>query len=200
MPQRSAFQRYYSQCIEDCCFEKKAEPSTFVDCKAPSSKQYEWTQTLEECSVLIPIPKNIQGKDLDVQLKPMTLVVRTKDRTTTFLDGNLVAKIIPDESTWTLEGGVLQVVLFKQTGTFWKTILEGDDEIDTSLVDNRRHITSYDEGTQAQIRKIMHDQEREAKGLPPEATRAPSASALPPGVEYIDQNVLDRDAKDKTKS
>ena len=46
----------------------------------------------------------------------------------------------------------------------------------------------------------MHDQEREAKGLPREATRAPSAAALPPGVECIDQNVLDRDAEDKTTS
>ena len=125
--EQSAFQRYYSHCIEDCCFEKKAEPSAFVDCKAPSSapndatsandslprlteeglqtpignggssKQYKWTQTLEECSVLIPISKNLRGKDLDVQLKSMTLVVRTKDRTTTFLDGNFVAKIIPDD-------------------------------------------------------------------------------------------------------
>ena len=64
----------------------------------------------------------------------MTLVVRKKDGTTTFLDGNFVAKIVPDESTGTLEGGVLQIVLFKQTGTFWKTIPEEDDENDTSKI------------------------------------------------------------------
>ena len=38
----------------------------------------------------------------------------------------------------------------------------------------------------------MRDQEREAKGLPSEATRAPSAALRPPGVGYIDQNVLER--------
>ena len=86
--EQSAFQRYYSHCIEDCCFEKKAEPSAFVDCKAPSSapndatsandslprlteeglqtpignggssKQYKWTQTLEESESLDATPSS----------------------------------------------------------------------------------------------------------------------------------------------
>jgi hypothetical protein len=164
-----------------------------------STKRYKWTQTTEECSVLIGIPSELRAKDLSVTIKALSVVVRTKkplqgeSEVHTFLEGDLTNKIVPDESTWTLEGGVMVIQLYKQLKTFWKTIVQGDDEIDTTLVDSRRKIAEYDESTQAEIRKIMFDQNQARKGLPVSDAVPGAKSKIPPlpdGVEYIDQDIL----------
>ena len=49
---------------------------------------------------------------------------------------------------------------------FWSNVLVGDAQIDTEQVDSRRHISGYDEITQAQIRKTIFDQTQYHKGLP----------------------------------
>lgn len=171
-----------------------------------STDRYKWTQTLEECSVLVAIPEGIRGRDLDVSIKTNSLSIRSKkpigDAETeprTFVDGELTEKIVPDESTWTLEGGVLIAILYKQQKKFWATIIVGDDKIDTSLVDSSRHIGTYDESTQAQIRKIMFDQKQQAAGLPTsdEIAGQTIVPPLPPGVEYIDQDILEERTKEK---
>lgn len=165
-----------------------------------STKGYKWTQTIDECSVMLGIPKDLHGKNLIVSIQPRSITVKTKtamdgaSEPTTFLHGTLSETIVPDESTWSLEGGVLVLVLYKKSKTFWKTILEGDEMIDTSLVDSRRHIDEYDASTQSQIRKIIYDQSQMRLGLPTsdEQTGAkPTIPELPPGVEYIDQQILD---------
>jgi hypothetical protein len=168
-----------------------------------STERYKWTQTTEECSVLIGIPSELRAKDLSVTIKATSVVVRTKkplpgeSEVRTFLHGDLTNKAVPDESTWTLEGGVMVIQLYKQVKNFWKTVVQGDDEIDTTLVDSRRRINEYDESTQAQIRKIMFDQNQARKGLPvsdPEPAVPGAKSKIPPlpdGVEYIDQDILD---------
>ena len=173
-----------------------------------STAQYKWTQTLDECSVLIGIPETLKGKDLSVSITATSISIKSKkplegDETQrTFLEGNLVAKIRPEESIWSLEGGVLVLTLDKLRKTFWETILEGDEKIDTSLVDSRRHISDYDEATQAQIRKIVLDQNQASRGLPASGEISGAKKvipSLPDGVEYIDKKTLD-DYEKKTKS
>ena len=58
------------------------------------------------------------------------------------------------------------VTLDKYQKKFWSNVLVGDPEIDTEQVDSRRHISDYDEITQAQIRKTIFDQTQYHKGLP----------------------------------
>lgn len=170
-----------------------------------STDKYTWTQNLEECSVLITVPKNTRGKDLDVQLKATTVSVKLKGHPDALVEGTLSAKINPSESTWTLEGNVLIIVLDKHVKTFWSTILEGDDEIDTALVDSRRKIDTYDQATQAQIRKIIFDQNQARKGLSSSdeilGQAAPvDPETLPKGVEYINQAKLDKFHAEKDKA
>lgn len=162
-----------------------------------STERYTWTQTIDECSVLVSVPETTRGKDLDVSIKSCSLSVKLKNRPDDpiLMVGSLEEKVVPDESTWTLEGGVLIVVLYKQKKTFWSTILDGDEKIDTALVDSRRHINEYDDATQAQIRKIIFDQNQARKGLSSSAEisgETPTVpDTLPPGVEYINQEKLD---------
>ena len=82
--------------------------------------------------------------------------------------------------------------------------MEGDDPpIDTTLVDSRRHIQSYDEATQAQIRKIMFDEQQKAEGKPTSdelSGARPVIPPLPPGVEYINQEILDEKTREMSVS
>ena len=175
-----------------------------------STERYKWTQTLDECSVLISVPENSHGKDLDVDIKASSLSVKLKnlaqgddDSSPVLVDGTLTEKVVPSESTWTLEGGVLIVVLYKHKKSFWSTIIEGDDKIDTTLVDSRRKIDEYDDVTQAQIRKIIFDQSQARKGLSSSdeisGKKSEIPDTLPPGVEYINQEKLDQHQEQKEK-
>lgn len=174
-----------------------------------STDRYKWTQTLEECSVLIGIPDNVRAKDLSVDIKSTVISVSTKSplegetEPRVFLTGKLTESIVPSESSWTLEGGVLVLVLYKQRKTFWETVIEGDEKIDTSLVDSRRHIDEYDEATQAQIRKIIFEQSQARQGKPTSqqssASGIPDIQTLPQGVEYIDQKILEERLQEREK-
>jgi len=180
-----------------------------------STKRYKWTQTIDECTVMIGLPEGTRAKDLDVSLKASSIHVKAKPTpsqqdqpskddndngvTTAFVEGPLVEKIVPDESTWSLEGGVMIIILYKAKKTFWDTVIEGDEKIDTSLVDSRRHISEYDEATQGQLRKIMFDQKQQEKGLPTsdEMTGTKTIPPMPPGVEYIDKSTFEKDDQKK---
>ena len=177
-----------------------------------STPKYKWTQTLEETTVVIGIPQTLRGKDFDVSISPSKISIKAKrplpdgDHPITFVDGQFVEKIRADESTWTVEGGVMIVTLDKLQKKFWSNVLVGDEQIDTELVDSRRHISDYDEATQGQIRKIIFDQNQYHKGLPSSdeilGTGKSTAGAipeLPPGVEYIDKKKLDAVEDSKKK-
>jgi hypothetical protein len=116
-----------------------------------STKRYIWTQTINETSVLVAVPVGTKGKDLSVSLKLSSITVRMKkavegeDEPRTLLEGDSAENIRIDESTWSLEGGVLLWTLDKLKMTWWDTVLIGDEKIDTTLVDSRRHIDEYDE-------------------------------------------------------
>jgi N-terminal conserved domain of Nudc./CS domain len=171
-----------------------------------STPHYKWTQTLDETTVLIGIPKSLRGKDFDVSLTSSNISVKSKQPLPgasaphVFVEGTLTEKIRADESTWTVEGGVMIVTLDKLKKKFWAGVVEGDEKIDTELVDSRRHISEYDEVTQGQLRKIIFDQTQYHKGLPSSDEilgKKSDIPPLPPGVEYIDKKKLDEAEKKK---
>lgn len=161
--------------------------------------RYQWTQTIDETSVVAKLPEGTKGKDLQVAIRPTFLSVRLKDATSTgianstiILEGDLHEWIRPEESTWTIEGCALLLTLDKVKKTWWATVLAGDDEIDTQLVDSTRKIGEYDESTQGALRKIMFDQSQQRLGLPTsDQILGDHPPPLPPGVEYIDSKTLD---------
>jgi HSP20 family molecular chaperone IbpA len=173
-----------------------------------STKRYKWTQKIDECSVLVGVPEGFKAKDLDVCITANSISVASKkplpgeNSPREFVKGMLVEKIRADESTWSLEGGVLILTLDKLKKTFWASVIDGDEKIDTSLVDSRLHISEYDELTQAQIRKVIFDQNQERRGLETsdQILGSRTIPALPPGVEYIDKKKLDEsEAKSKAE-
>lgn len=63
-------------------------------------------------------------------------------------------------------GRVLTLHLDKAGEGWWRSATVGGPEIDAQRVDSEQPVESYDEETQAVIRKIMWDQGQKAKGLP----------------------------------
>jgi len=185
-----------------------------------STSRYVWTQTLEEVTVYIPLPEGLRAKDLDVKIAANSLSIGQKGDLPSGsaliapIEGTLFAKIRQAESTWTLESTThhsqkvttLQLILEKVQKTWWATVLSGDTPlIDTTMVDSTRHICTYDDETQAQIRRILFDQRQERLGLQtsqqamlqnlppmPNGEKFEGAVSLPGGVEYIDGETLDK--------
>ena len=184
-----------------------------------STSRYVWVQTLEEVTVHVPLPEGTRGKDLDVKISAGKLSVKSKQGAKISfepIEGTLYSKVRPSESTWTLETTIhssqqvttLQLILEKVQKTWWSIILNGDTpHIDTSLVDSTRYIDTYNNETQAEIRRILFDQRQERLGLPtsaqivgqemevpplPNDEDGGSKRNLPSGVEYIDQETLEK--------
>lgn len=174
-----------------------------------STPRYKWTQTIDETTVLIAVPKDFRGKDYSVSITASRLSVKAKrclpgeDKPITFLEGKLVDSISVDESTWSVEGGIMTVTLDKKAKKFWTAVMEEDIEkykIDTELVDSRRRIDEYDDATQAHFRKMIFDQNQYHLGGPTAdeilgKTKKPSnIPGLPPGVEYKDKTSKSSDS------
>eukprot|EP00439_Symbiodinium_sp_Y106_P030522 s692_g3.t1 len=71
------------------------------------------------------------------------------------------------ESVWHLEDEhQVMLSLQKSRETWWKCVLEGDPEIDTTKVESTRKMEEYDGETQGAIRKIMFDQNQKVQGKP----------------------------------
>lgn len=155
--------------------------------------------------------KNVAEEEVDVIVTEVNVENNDNNYNILPLEGTLFARIRPSESTWTLEdsaGGssnisTLQLILEKVQKTWWETVISGDTPlIDATMVDSTRHIGTYDEETQAEIRRIMHDQRQERLGLPTSTStmdvgdvlsQLPNTiPSLPSGVEYIDGGTLDR--------
>jgi len=129
------------------------------------TENYTWSQTLQETTVEIPMPKGTRGKDLDVAITKNSLRVGLRNAAPV-IDGKLPELVREDDSMYVMESGVVQVILVKTRETWWKNVVEGGPEIDTQKVDSVRNIHEYDDETQAGIRKIMFDQDQKRKGLP----------------------------------
>merc|ERR1712151_809480 len=81
------------------------------------------------------------------------------------LEGKLHEKVTVEETMWHIEeNNQLVMSLEKQRETWWKCVLEGDPEIDTTKVESTRSMEEYDGETQGAIRKIMFDQNQKVMG------------------------------------
>lgn len=83
---------------------------------------YEWVQTLDECTMYIPAPP----APVQVKILPNHLTVGLKNGTTAFIDEDTCHKVDVDESTWTLEEGMIVVYLQKANKALvWEGLLQG---------------------------------------------------------------------------
>lgn len=91
-------------------------------------------------------------------MQATTLLVTIKDEV--IIDGKLYDRIKPDESVWSIEGSQLTLTLWKGNDNIWKTVVQGDKEIDATKVENSKPLEDFDPETQGALRKIMYEQQR----------------------------------------
>ncbi|CAK0890488.1 unnamed protein product [Prorocentrum cordatum] len=129
-----------------------------------ATDKYYWSQSLREVTVEVEVGE-CTAKDIQVDLTATRLCVKCKG--STVLEGKLHEKVVTEETMWHLDGNrQLVLSLEKHRDMWWKCVLEGDPEIDTTKVESTRKMEEYDGETQGAIRKIMFDQNQKLQGRP----------------------------------
>ncbi|CAM9101115.1 unnamed protein product [Chrysoparadoxa australica] len=115
---------------------------------------YYWTQTLYELTVYVELPEPTKANMLHCDVGGKKLVVGLTGQEP-IINGDLMGAVVREGCLWTLESGCTIVIsLEKGEKTWWKSVVVGGAEIDTTKVDSTCNITEYDEETQGAIRKV----------------------------------------------
>jgi hypothetical protein len=131
--------------------------------------KYVWTQTLSELNVVIPLPENTRGRDLNVVMKKNHLKAALKGSSESIVDSALSNAIICDDSFWTVEDGNRLVVSLQKLNQmeWWPCVCKGDPEIDVKKVQpENSKLDDLDGETRQTVEKMMFDQRQKAMGLP----------------------------------
>jgi len=128
------------------------------------TSKYHWSQSIAEVTLEVAVEEGSRARDLNVDITATRLKIKCKGNL--ILEGKLHEKCNFEESIWHLDDNKIILSLEKQRQTWWKCVLEGDEEIDTTKVESTRSMEEYDGETQGAIRKIMFDQNQKAKGKP----------------------------------
>jgi len=130
-------------------------------------EHYSWTQTLSEVTVLVPVPKGMKARQLDVIISKQHLRVGVKGEAP-IIDGDLSESIKPDDCLWNLADGVVELTLTKAEGMhWWSKVLASDPAINTQQVEpENSNLADLDPETRTTVEKMMYDQRQKALGLP----------------------------------
>ena len=136
----------------------------------PISETVQWTQSLKEVSVSIVIDKDINKKDIkiDLGINKMKVVIKGEE----LLNGEYFEKIVPDGCTWTLarqkDDCMIEIILEKQNQQqWWGSVLKGMPTIDTTKLEpENSNLSDLDGETRGMVEKMMHDQKQKQMGKP----------------------------------
>ena len=163
--------------LEDSKTERDAGTSSSTDChNGAMMDMYSWSQTISDVDIKVPVPVYVKkSKDISVNIKANSVSVGLKAdplpdsgfSSKELVNGELTYPIRCDDSLWSLlPGECVSINLEKQQHRWWTSVIKGHKEIDKQSIDTTQHVQDFDNQTQADIRKVMYDQEQKMKGLP----------------------------------
>lgn len=120
--------------------------------------KYIWQQTAYDITLLFPLFEN-KKKDVDLKFTPEKLTLKMKNEL--IYENKFVHSIKCESSTWYIEDNniVMEFDKYKKH-EWWKSVFEGDDEIDTSKVTPASETFSdLDSSTRSTIDKMMYEQQ-----------------------------------------
>jgi hypothetical protein len=149
---------------------KGAKPSVGNGGQGPN---YEWIQTLKDLVISVPMPLGTRGKHLTVKMTKDHITVGRKGETP-LINGKLHKPVRPDELIWTIDdndddtGRILSIEVPKKNQMeWWKCIVQGHEEIDTSKVEpENSKLDDLDRDTRQTVEKMMFDQRQKAMNKP----------------------------------
>lgn len=115
------------------------------------TKDYSWTQTIEEVVVLVPVPIATRGRDLEVVIRNNLLRVKFKQQPKAIIDGEPYGTVKAEESIWTLEDRdketkEVRIVLQKAIShDSWKGLLKGEaiDPLTANQMDQKMMLERF---------------------------------------------------------
>lgn len=134
--------------------------------------KYSWSQGDAEVTIKVPLPLNTTSKMLAVSIETNSLSIGFKNSTSDVIfKGKLFKPIKAEDSTWCIEDKkLLVVILYKSNRQFeewWPHVVDSEPQCDfKTLKPPSKHMRELDQGAQAQIQKMMFDQEQKRKGMP----------------------------------
>jgi len=129
---------------------------------------YVWTQQLADLHVIVPVPTGTKTRDLNVKLSKKKITVGLNGQPP-IIDGEFYKPVILDDCFWTLEDNKeVSIQLQKENAMeWWKCVMKGEPEIDTSKVQpENSKLSDLDGETRQTVEKMMYDQRQKAMGLP----------------------------------
>lgn len=135
--------------------------------------KYTWTQTLQEVNVIVPVPDDTRGRDLNVSIGKQHLKVqlRSSSRNEPIINAPLTHPVVMDDSFWTVEDGNRLCLTLQKQGTeqrWWDSVCKGDPTINVRAIQPEpTSISALEDGeTRKTVEKMMYDQRQRAAGLP----------------------------------
>eukprot|EP01126_Amoeba_proteus_P060905 TRINITY_DN8116_c0_g1_i4.p1 TRINITY_DN8116_c0_g1~~TRINITY_DN8116_c0_g1_i4.p1 ORF type:complete len:193 (+),score=53.38 TRINITY_DN8116_c0_g1_i4:69-581(+) len=133
------------------------------------SLPYTWKQTLSEVTVTITLARQARGRDLDVQVKSESILVKFKNSPTPIVKGQLHKPVNASETLWSIVDGnklVIELTKVAKNG-WWSCVCKGDPEIDTTKIQpENSNLSDLDGETRSLVEKMMFDQNQKAMGKP----------------------------------
>lgn len=134
--------------------------------------KYVWTQTLSEINLVVPLPDNTRGRDVNVTIAKKQLKVGLKSAPKDdawIINGEVPKIVIVDDSFWTIEDGNRLVINLQKLNEmeWWDCIVVGDPTIDVKAIQpENSNLGDLDGETRQTVEKMMFDQRQKASGLP----------------------------------
>ncbi|KAK4523963.1 hypothetical protein GAYE_SCF00G1861 [Galdieria yellowstonensis] len=132
---------------------------------------YSWTQTLQDVTVVVPVPQGNTSKTVvcNVEQKHLKIKVLVPEEKV-ILDDELYAAVYAEESFWQLDSkeSVVTIYLDKVNKMeWWPKVVKSEPEIDTSKIEpENSRLSDLDPETRSMVEKMMFDQRQKAAGLP----------------------------------
>jgi len=133
-------------------------------------EHYQWTQTLPDVEVRIPLIKEgkLKGKDVVCVMSRGHLKAGIKGKPP-IVDGELDKLIQVDECTWLLDDGKELVISLEKVNKmeWWGALMKGDPSINTRKVQpENSKLGDLDGETRGMVEKMMFDQRQKQMGKP----------------------------------
>jgi len=134
---------------------------------------YSWTQSLQDLVVTVTVPAGTKAKFLTVDIQKKALKVAVKGQEAV-VDGELEKSVKLEDCFWSIEDNpkeanrLVTITLSKSNQMeWWKTVVVGDEEINTQKVEpENSKLSDLDGDTRQTVEKMMYDQRQKAAGLP----------------------------------
>ncbi|KAG0145628.1 hypothetical protein CROQUDRAFT_45568 [Cronartium quercuum f. sp. fusiforme G11] len=150
--------------------EKKAHDKAEAQRELEEQSQlpYTWKQTLQDVTLVVPVPQGSKAKELTVEIKKNRLKVGLKGKEP-IMEGQLCKDIKEEDSTWTLdEQKEINIHLEKVNQmTWWENVLTHHPKIDTTKINpENSKLSELDGETRAMVEKMMFDNQQKQLGKP----------------------------------